>query len=123
MNRLTAEACVGNESEIRAETTAILKSVAYELAVPVIAVSQVGRSVESRRNKCPLLCDLNGSDAADVVIFLYRDEYYFPETKRRGEAELIIARHRNGPTGAVELLYQSSTSKFSNKIYGADDGC
>lgn len=96
-----------------------LKTLARELDVPIIALSQLSRAVESRSDKRPMLSDLRDSGAieqdADIVMFIYRDEYYNKEdTDNRGKAELIVAKHRNGPVGNVELLFQSSITKFKN---------
>lgn len=73
------------------------------------------RSVEKRQNKRPKLSDVFIANAADVALGIYRDEYYDPETKRRGEAEIIILRNRFGPVGTIELLYSGRFGKFSNK--------
>ncbi len=96
-----------------------LKALARELSVPIIALSQLSRAVESRSDKKPMLSDLRESGAieqdADLVMFIYRDEYYNKEdTDNRGKAELILAKHRNGPVGSVELLFQSNITKFKN---------
>lgn len=96
-----------------------LKTLARELEVPIIALSQLSRAVESRSDKRPMLSDLRDSGAieqdADIVMFIYRDEYYNKEeTENRGKAELVVAKHRNGPVGNVELLFQSSITKFKN---------
>ncbi|MBI2996532.1 MAG: replicative DNA helicase [Candidatus Melainabacteria bacterium] len=95
-----------------------LKAFARELKVPVLAISQLSRAVEARQNKKPMLSDLRESGSieqdADIVMFIYRDEYYNPETSSKGEAEVIIAKQRNGPTGKLTLLFQPNITKFRN---------
>jgi replicative DNA helicase len=99
-----------------------LKILARELNVPVIAVSQLSRAVESRPDKRPLLSDLRESGSieqdADVVLFIYRDEYYNRETTENpGEAEIIVAKHRNGPVGKVNLAFMERYPKFANLAF------
>jgi len=93
-----------------------LKGIARELNVPLLALSQLSRSVESRSPQIPQLADLRESGSieqdADVVAFIYREEYYNPETERRNIADIFIKKHRNGPTGAVELYFDKEKQRF-----------
>ena len=95
-----------------------LKALARELDVPVVSISQLSRAVEARQNKRPMLSDLRESGSieqdADIVMFIYRDEYYNPETPNKAETEVIIAKQRNGPTGRITLLFQLNITKFRN---------
>lgn len=98
--------------------TRSLKGLARELNVPIIALSQLSRGVEARTNKRPMMSDLRESGSieqdADLVIMLYRDEYYNPDSPDRGIAEVIITKHRNGPTGIIKLLFDPQFTCFRN---------
>jgi len=95
-----------------------LTAMARELNVPVLALAQLSRALEARQSKVPILSDLRESGGiendADVVMFIYRDEIYTPNTTRRGEADIIIAKQRNGPLGEVTLHFDQAKSRFSN---------
>jgi replicative DNA helicase len=112
----------GNRSENRqqeiAEISRGLKVLARDLDVPVLAIAQLSRAVEGRHDKRPLLSDLRDSGAieqdADLVMFLYRDEYYNTDSDDKGIAEVIIGKHRNGPTGKVQLAWLEQYTKFAS---------
>jgi len=106
----------GNRVQEISEISRGLKGVARELNVPVLALSQLSRSVESRSPQIPQLADLRESGSieqdADVVAFIYREEYYNPETDRKKLTDIFIKKHRNGPTGAVELYFDNEKQRF-----------
>ena len=100
------------------EISRSLKGLARELNVPVIAVSQLSRAVESRQDHKPQLSDLRESGAieqdADVVVLLLREEYYNPTEENRGKAEVMIAKQRNGPVGSIHLTFVREYTRFEN---------
>ena len=121
---MSASSAGGGESrqmEI-SEISRALKGLAKELDVPVLTAAQLSRAVEQRKDHRPMLSDLRESGAieqdADIVAFLYRDEYYNPDTLKKNHAEVIIAKQRNGPTGTVELTYLGQYTKFVNAAGG-----
>ena len=106
----------GNRVQEVSEISRGLKLLARELNVPVIALSQLSRSVESRQPQIPQLADLRESGSieqdADIVMFIYREAYYNPETERDNITDLILAKHRHGPTGTVELYFHPERLRF-----------
>ncbi len=110
----------GSDNRVQevSEITRGLKQLARELDAPVIALSQLSRAVESRQSHVPMLSDLRESGSieqdADIVMFIYREELYNPETERMGIAEIHVAKHRNGPTGVVPLRFFPETTRFAD---------
>ena len=109
---------VGSREQEISEISRSLKILAKELNVPVIALSQLSRGAEKRDDKRPMLSDLRESGAieqdADIVMFLYRDDYYNQDSEKKNIAEVILAKHRGGSTGTVELLWMGNYTKFAN---------
>jgi replicative DNA helicase len=107
-----------NRQQEISEISRGLKVLARDLNIPVLAIAQLSRAVEQRHDKRPLLSDLRDSGAieqdADMVMFLYRDEYYNPDSDDKGIAEIIVGKHRNGPTGKVQLAWLEQYTKFAS---------
>lgn len=117
---LTSRRKTENRVQVIDEITRSLKLLARELNIPILMLAQLSRAVESRQIKVPQLSDLRESGGiennADIVMFIYRDEVYTPDTQRRGIADIIVAKHRNGPTGNFCLRFEPHTTRFRDLI-------
>ncbi len=105
-----------NRVQVIDEISRNLKLLARELNIPILVLAQLSRAVEQRQSKLPLLSDLRESGSieqnADIVMFIYRDEVYNPESERRGYADILVAKHRNGPVGTIVLQFEPQTTRF-----------
>ncbi len=119
---MTSGASVENRVQEVSAISRSLKVLARDLDVPVLALSQLSRAVEQRHDKRPILSDLRESGSleqdADLVFFIYRDEYYDSESDQQGIAEVHLAKHRNGPTGTVKLSFLKRFAKFADLAAG-----
>jgi hypothetical protein len=128
IEKLDAILAPGGGENRTAEITYIsrqLKAIARELRVPLVALSQLNRSVEQRTDKRPMMSDLRESGAieqdADIIMFIYRDDYYNKDSKDPGVAEIIIGKQRNGPTGTVRLTFLKNLTRFESLASGLSD--
>ena len=120
---MTSGATAENRVQEVSQISRNLKVLARDLDVPILALSQLSRAVEQRHDKRPILSDLRESGSieqdADLVLFVYRDEYYNgEESDQQGLAELILAKHRNGPTDAIKLSFLRRYAKFADLAAG-----
>jgi len=118
MQLMTSGLSAENRVQEVSQISRSLKVLARDLDVPIVALSQLSRAVEQRHDKRPILSDLRESGSieqdADLVVFIYRDEYYNEESEQQGLAEVIVAKHRNGPTDSVKLSFLKRYAKFAD---------
>jgi replicative DNA helicase len=118
MQLMTSGTTAENRVQEVSQISRSLKVLARDLDVPILAMSQLSRAVEQRHDKRPILSDLRESGSieqdSDVVMFVYRDEYYNDESDQQGLAEVIVAKHRNGPTDAIKLSFLKRYAKFAD---------
>jgi len=119
MQLMSGRSRVENRTQEISEIARSLKTLARELDIPVLCLSQLSRAIEQRTDRVPRLSDLRESgeieQTADVVIFIQRDDYYNPASEKGNIAEIIIAKQRNGPVGTVELVFKKEIAKFYSK--------
>ena len=115
---MSSASAVENRVQEVSQISRSLKILARDLDIPILAMSQLSRAVEARTDKRPLLSDLRESGSleqdADLVVFIYRDEYYNEESDQQGLAEVILSKHRNGPTDSVKLSFLKRYAKFAD---------
>jgi replicative DNA helicase len=122
MQLMTSGTTAENRVQEVSQISRSLKILARDLDVPILAMSQLSRAVEQRHDKRPILSDLRESGSieqdADLVMFIYRDDYYNEESPDQGLAEVILAKHRNGPTGTEKLAFMRNYAKFADLAGG-----
>jgi replicative DNA helicase len=123
---MTSSRRTDNRVQEISEISRALKGLARELDIPVVALAQLSRAVESRQSHVPMLSDLRESGSieqdADIVMFIYREDVYDAETEKKGIADIIVAKHRNGPVGTVHLRFFDRTARFADlELYREPD--